>query len=534
MTTSVAGVPNSRKTPGFYMAVVLGGPGTSAGAAPMTICLIGNMIEADIADSGDYTYTISAGTEQASSLATETYQQIYSPDEAGTKYGLGSELHLAAKAVFDQYPDAALYCCPCRENSGNTAASATLTFVSAATGGGTLRLIINGEALEIGVSSGDSISDIAQDVCAAVLDATARLPVVADCTAGVVTFTAKHGGPRGNNIQVKAYWVSSSTTRQIGSSATASGFGTTGALSSAKLASGATADSIANALSAISNTRFDRIAIAHDDSTNINRLRDHLDSLAAATIMLWGQGIAATTVSPNSALTLSAAINASRIQLAHLESAEQTTAEIAAQVAAARVSGDSTVGGILVGEASDPAVNLDGCMLKTIKSQLTVSDIPLGTEVENMLNYGITPLVPSPNHPGYTQISRSVTTRHKSGASLNYAVLDTTNVGVTDYMADVIRQDLAITFAGYKAGSDSEDGAPGKIPNVVTPLGVRARVLFKLKEAEAAGIIRDVDKRLAELVVEENPLVPGRFDMDIPVEPMPGLHIGAGNVRQRN
>ena len=59
-------------------------------------------------------------------------------------------------------------------------------------------------------------------------------------------------------------------------------------------------------------------------------------------------------------------------------------------------------------------------------------------------------------------------------------------------------------------------------------------MLFRsdLKGYESQGIIRDVDDNASLLVVEADAGVPGRVNMDIPVEPTPWLTILAGNVRQ--
>ena len=529
MSVNVVGLAASRKTPGVYLSVILGGPGTSAGAAPLSICCVGNMIATAITGSSP-SFTIAAGTEQASGTANETPVQVFDKDEAASKFGKGSELHLMAAAVFAQYPDAMLYCCPVAEGGGAARAAGTLVFTTTATGSGTLRLIINGVNMEIGVLSGDTVSAIAAAVCQKVLDNTDLLPVTAEFSTGTVTFTAKQKGTRGNNILLRAYWVNGTTVTKIGTS-TASGFGTSATIASA-LTLGATADSITNALAAMAPTLYDRIAIAHDDSTNGGLLRDHLDSMAGVTTMLWAQGVMAVSAAPGATQTITAAMNASRVQVVSQEKAEMTTGEIAAQAAAARLAGDSIVGGSITGEASDPACNLDGVMLKTIKVQALASDIPTQTEIETLLNYGATPLVPSPNHPGYVQIPRSITSRHKSGASFNYAVLDTSEVTIVDYAARQIRNDLTITFAGYKLASDSEDDAQNPISQTATPKDIKARVLFNLFQLESRGIIRNVTAHLPELVVEEDPVTRGRVNMNIPIEPIPGLHVMGGNVRQ--
>ena len=61
MTITVAGVPASRKTPGVNFNVVIGGPGTSAGAAPEKVILLGNAILSALSGASP-SYSLAAGT----------------------------------------------------------------------------------------------------------------------------------------------------------------------------------------------------------------------------------------------------------------------------------------------------------------------------------------------------------------------------------------------------------------------------------------------------------------------------------------
>jgi phage tail sheath gpL-like len=61
---------------------------------------------------------------------------------------------------------------------------------------------------------------------------------------------------------------------------------------------------------------------------------------------------------------------------------------------------------------------------------------------------------------------------------------------------------------------------------------VRAVILDRLAAYEARSILRDVTANVSLLVVEADPVVSGRLNCEIPCEPVSGLHIIAGNVRQ--
>jgi phage tail sheath gpL-like len=173
-----------------------------------------------------------------------------------------------------------------------------------------------------------------------------------------------------------------------------------------------------------------------------------------------------------------------------------------------------------------------GLQLATVLAQRVIADQPTSTEIEGALNNGLTVLAPSSGRPGYASVVRSITSRSLRGGVPNYAVLDTSSVTVPDYVADFLRSDLAMTFAGCKLAADSANGTPPRIALVVTPNIVRAHIAQRLAEMESDGILRDVEANLSLLQVAEDAGVPGRLNCEIPAEVIPGLHIIAGNIRQ--
>ena len=536
MTIAVAGVPASRKTPGVNFNVVLGGSGTSAGQAPRRIMLLGNMIATALTGTTP-SFSVTAGT---AAIATPVF--VPSPDDAATLFGRGSELHRMSISVFAQDPSATLYATPVAEASG-TAATVVLTFATTATAAFTVRLRLCGGTYDVGIESGATAIAIATAVADAIND-NPTLPYTAQNDAGggtpgaVVTISAKHDGPRGNTLVVDAYFVSATGAEvRITASSTSSGAGTTGIWSGNNtigseitLTSGATQDDFTTALAAIEPQRYDRIVGACIDATNAGRIVTHVNAQAGPTVQLLEQALVGSTDTYANVVTFATGRNASRLQVVWNHATVIPCWEVAAQVCAARLAGDSSAGGSRVGEASDPAANLDSMELATVLMARVVGDQPTATEIENALNSGITPVGASGSRPGYGVIVRSITSRSQLSGTPNYAVLDTSSVTVPDYIADTLRSDLAVTFAGCKLAPNSD--SPPTAPRVVTPDIVRARIAQKLKEAEAAAILINVDANLSLLVVEANAGVPGRLDCEIPAAVIPGLHLVAGNVRQ--
>ena len=533
MTT---GLSASRKTPGIYLAVILGGAGTSSGDAPKTILLQGNAVLSARAATlnllASPQIAITAGTMAA---ATPTF--CASADDAGTYAARGSELHSMAEAVFAQYPDATVYL-EAVADGGGTAASLVNTFATNASAAFTIRIYACGKIIDVPVASGDTPTVIAT-ACAEAINDVDTLPFIAQFSAGALTLTAKCTGPRGNALVCAFSFVSSSGTETaITTSSTSSGAGTTGVLSGGTQVSGeycfslgATQDDWTAAIAAIASTKYDRIIAACTDATNIDLLAAHLDSLALVTSQKRMQGIVATVAAYSAAITLATGRNKSRLQIVWHYNSRIPPWVVAAQVGAARLIGDSAAGGRLVGEATDPAANLDGLELVSVTAQNTVADQPTATEIEGALNNGLTPLAPSANRPGYTTVARCITSRSLASGVPNYAVLDTSNVTICDHVADGLNSELASLYAGFKLTSDSSDGLPPRAPNVTSPALIRSEIARILTGYEEKAIIRDVTANLALLTVTAS-ATPGRVDCEIPCEPMPGLHVLGGDIRQ--
>lgn len=530
---TVAGLSSSRKTPGVFLAVLLGGSPTSAGAVAKKVLLIGNKITTAITGASP-ALSVAAGTQ-----ANAAPVFLASADQAATYFGRGSELHRMAKAAFAQYPDALIYGCASVESAGS-AAIATLTLATTATAAFTLHLTVCGTPIDVPVASGDTPTVIAAAVANAINNLP-DLPVTAQNLVGAVTTTAKHPGTRGNELRVRAQFIDSAgNPTEITTSSTTSPGATTGIWSDVstvgsayKLSTGTTDATITAALAAIASTRYDRIALAFRDTTALDAVAAQVDSMAGVTTQLRQQFVYGTAGTAAATTTLATGRNDARGQCAWHYNSPTPAEEFAAQVAAARLIGDAVVGGIHVGEASRPSANLDGTELATCAASPFAADAPTGTEIEAALNNGVTPLAPSTARPGFCSLVRSITSRSlDGGGTQNYSVIDTSSVTVCDYVADDLQADISTVFAGKNLASDSDDGSPPTAANVVTPSMVKARFAYKLGLYEESGITRDAAANMSLLAVEEDSGTPGRLNCEIPCEPATPLHIVGGNVRQ--
>ncbi len=541
MPLAIPGLPTSRKTPGVYIGVSLGTSPSGASDARRRGLIYANKITAALTGASP-SFTVAAGTQPDANPV-----EVFDSDTAASLFGRGSEAHRMVKAFLAQAPGTSVSVCTTAE--AGTKAAATLTFVNAATGACTLRLVLAGTIVDTTVNTGDAIATIAAAVAQNVLNLP-DLPMTAQFTAGVVTLPAKHGGTRGNDLQVQAIWLSTTnaatfvtlaaiaapmpataTTAQLGGTGVAS-LGASGNVFS--LANGATDDSLVAALAAVASTQFHVQACAQrvSSATQLTALVTQLNSTAGITTQLRQQAICGFVGTQANCVTLAAAQNAARLQIVFAPVSPTPAEELAAQQAAGRIFGDNAAGGVVVGEASNPGANLIGLRHVGSVAQANVTDRLTQGAIETLLNSGITPLDWVGNGPKVACV-RSITSLFTISSAPNYSVLSTFNVTVPDFVADDQRSYLGSLFANQKLGADQADGTPPRQAGVTTPSAIEAAIHSRNKTYEAGGFVTNVDINDAASLTVSASVTPGRVDCFIPCQPTPDLAIIGGLVMQQ-
>ena len=478
-------IADSYKVPGSFIQVAFGVGGRSAGSAPIKILVTGNKT--------------SAGT-----ATVEESVRVYSPDEAKTLFGPGSELHLMCEKVFRTNPTAHLTAIPIAESAG-TAATRTIVSSGTATAAGAVTVWVSNLGKVVApIAVGDDATAVG-DAIAAAINARTDWPVTAANVTGTVTVTAKHKGPRGNFIAIRSI-------QEVGTGITHT------PPAGAYLTSGATMDDPANALDFVAPERFHFIVSPYDSTTELALYKAHCDDEAVPVIgrrQVWFAGSIDTLANT---ITVSDAVNAARGRLVWHYNGLDTPAEIAAAYA-----------GLVAGEiGSDRATNFDDVTISGLAPQLADADKPLDTELDSALNSGITPLYSAGVD---VAICRAVTNYHlDSATNPDFTVLDMHKVDVTDFVADDIQVQFRSEFPNAKLRDDDPDEDPP--PGVVTPSMLRDWLYGLLKDHETDGELENVTALLPQLAVEIDEDVDGRINATIPVDPVKLLHQGSMDVRQ--
>ena len=478
----------SVKRPGAFLQVTLGVGPVSPGDAPRKVLLYGNKTSAG-----------TATVEQSYAVTSESL--------AKELFGAGSELHLMVKYALLSWPGVTLYAIAITESAG-TAASGTLTYTGTTTAAGAHKVTVLGETITVAIASGDDPTAQALAVSNAINDQT-DWPVTASPAAGVVTVTARHKGPRGNSISLRA------ESEVAGGSV---------AVSAAYLAGGATSDDPQDALDAVAPERYHYHVAPYQDATNLAKFKTHVDTYAGPDhgmrqLVVWASidTLANTT-------TVATGLNHARGNTPWLFNADDTPAQIAAAIAARRA----------LREGQSFSYNLDGEGINPgdvplpIKVPFAKADWPETSEIESALNNGITPLGIA---NGSVFITRSVTNRSQdSSGNPNYAVIDTHQVVVPDALADDLNANWPVFQQDNPKAADDEDfeGEPPD-PGVATPSKVADWIYERALVFEAANDIPSAAQLIAGTAVAR---VGGRFNASIPVEVIALTHQFSGDIRQ--
>lgn len=530
--------PNSL-TPFIGLAIRLG-VGVRSVSGARKLMLLGNMLSSAIARTvGATTYTTAAGT---ASMAEPT--QVTSPDDADALFGQGSELALMCRAVFDQHKRPSLYACPVAEGGSAVKATATLLFAGTVTTAGVVRLVVAGRRMaEVAVAVGDAASTVATNVAHAINRASGA-PFSATVSVATVTLAAKQGGTRGNNLVIRCEHTASGGTVALngGTAATL----VRGRFGTGTATVGSVADDVAAALAAVATGEY-FFAVAHDDASNLGVLKSHINTYVGIGERKRQQAVAAvTSLSIANAIARAQALNAPRLQLCCYRDASAggtvdpmvvCTGELAAQVAAGRLYGDGAVGGGLGrvrGELAYPAGNLNGLMLASVKSQELEASKLLQTEIEQLLQGGVSPIVPSTRNPGYCEVVRSLTTYSLDAANApTYAVKLTSKVTVADYTAQRIEARISSEYPNKNIAPEPTNPSenPGH-PDVIFPSMVRSSVLSELRSLEQERCIANVNALEASLIVEPYANNGELIVSSIPIDVIDPFNAFAGELLQ--
>ena len=507
--------------PAIAIAVQLG-----AGVAPASndykVVLLGNKTTAGLASNG-------------------VPIEVAGPDDAAAQCGARSELTAMARVWFKIAPRGRVWVCPVAENGSGVAAWSKIVFATSAAADGVVRIRINGRRLpDVAITTGQTAAVIASAVNTTIAAYDEDLPLTSSVSTATLTLTAAQAGPRGNDLRVTMEIVPAGSTA-VGTTMALAGnsaaskidgrLGAGGGSSGTDFTPGSGADDFTDALAAVYAGDFDFIVCACNDDTNRGLVSTHVTNASA--IAEGRRRVAVCGSIEGTLATVQAdavAANNPRMQVMHLKGSHNSTGEIAAAYAAARIYGDGTLPGI----AQYTAAKQNRLQLAPAIYAPELADYTTETQKASLLASGVTPLAASVANPGYAEVVRPVTTRTLavSGAS-SYAVIDPSKVTVADEVAERIGVFAAQAYADKNLAPDPTDpDATPTSPYVTWPSAIRDDLLAILRQMEDEGKLVNVNALASQVAVEVSNTDNTVAVATIPIAVIPHLHSFVAAVRQ--
>ncbi len=436
--------------------------------------------------------------------AANTLQRINNPAEAAAFFGRGSVLHEMLRGARQVNKETDMWAIALDDLVAGVQASQTLTLTGPATGAGTLALRINGELVSVGVSSGDTATIVAAAIAAAVTAFT-NGPVTAASALGVVTFTARHKGVFGNDIDIRVNYQLDEVLPAGLTVAIAVGVTGTGN------------PDVGTALAAISSESYYSIVVPYNDITNIDKLKVELASRFGGMDMRTGHLFAGKAGTHGALTSFGAARNNVHETMMGVKRPPQGAYNWAARMAAV----------VEFNGAIDPArpfktLEVPGLLAPDDADRFT------RPERELLLRDGISTFEVAQD--GTVLIEQIITTYQTNPQGIDdvsYLMLNTK--WTADFMRFSFRVDQALAFPRHKLADDGTNFDEGQA--IATPRLVKSVLIATARKLEKVGILENFAVFKEKVLVVRSLVDRNRINAIIPADCVNQYNVFAGSVQ---
>lgn len=440
----------------------------------------------------------------AGSVAAGVLKRVNAPSEAADYWGRGSVLHEMLRGAREVNKETDMWAVGLDDLVGGTQATKTLTLTGPASGSGTLALRINGELVPVGVTAGDTATDMAANVAAAV---TAFLdgPVTATSLVGVVTFTARHKGVFGNDIDIRVNYQADEVLPAGITAVVAAGVAGTGN------------PDVATALAAIANENYYTIIVPYGDITNLDKFKVELSSRFGGMDMRTGHLFAPKAGTHGDLTTFGSARNNVHETILGVKSPPQGAYNWAARMAAV----------VEFNGAIDPARPFRTLAVPGLLAPAE-ADLFTRPERELLLRDGISTF--TVDQGGTVQIETIITsyqTNPQGIDDVSYLMLNTK--WTADFMRFSFRVDQALAFPRHKLADDGTNFDEGQA--VATPRLITSVLIATARKLEKVGILENFEKFKKEVRVVRSIVDRNRANAIIPADCVNQFNTLAGAVQ---
>lgn len=430
--------------------------------------------------------------------------RINSPSEAAEYFGRGSVLHEMLRGSRQVNKETDMWAIGLDDLVAGVQATKTLTLTGPATGAGTLALRINGELVNVGVSSGDTATAIAANVATAV---TAFLdgPVTAASALGVVTFTARHKGVFGNDIDIRLNYQADEVLPAGVTAVVAAGV------------VGAGNPDVAAGLAAIVSENYYTIITCYGDITNLDKIKVELSSRFGGMDMRTGHLFAPKAGTHGELTTFGSARNNVHETFPGVKRPPQGAYNWNARIAAV----------VEFNGAIDPArpfktLEVPGLLAPAEADRFT------RPERELLLRDGISTFEVAQD--GAVLIETIITSYQINPQGIDdvsYLMLNTK--WTADFMRFSFRVDQALAFPRHKLADDGTNFDEGQA--VATPRVIKSVLVATARKLEKVGILENFALFQKQVQVVRSMVDRNRVNAIIPADCVNQFNVFAGSVQ---
>jgi phage tail sheath gpL-like len=512
MAITFNNVPDTIRTPGVYVEIDNSRALQGLVQNPHKVLLLGQKIADGTAD-------------------VDTLMAISRDNLADGFFGAGSILARMCNKFKENNENTELYAMALGSGIAGTAASTEIdisgaVYSNAVSANGTWYLMINGEAVDVAITSGMSAESIATAVITAI-NSNSNLPVIAavdGTSAGVVAISAVNSGTMGNyiNIRENYYDYQSIPLHFVSGSVGPLTIGSGGIASRiffSVMAGGAIDPDLGDAWAVIDGEQFHYIAQPYIDATNLTEIEDELADRFLPLEDLQGHGFTAVRATQASATTLGNTRNSPHNTIVAANDSPTGPEEWAAAWAAVAAWNLNI----------DPArplhtLQLTGILSPPVENRFTRA------ERDTLLYDGIATWIWDTS--GRPLIERSITTYQTNALGLlDPSYLDVQTLATLGEIRYQYKTRMTTRFIvpRFKLADDSFPAQPGS--KVARPKDVFSETVALFTLLRDKGWVENLDDFIDNLVVERNLTDRNRIDVLLPPDLVNQFRVLAGQIQ---
>lgn len=427
----------------------------------------------------------SAGTATAEKLV-----QIFSAEEAETKFGKGSPLHAMCKKFLENNLQNKLFAIPQAEEGGASSSAGTLTFTGTATAAGTIYLYLAGRKVTVSVAVGDTDIVIVAALQAAIVAMTEEIPFTSAINGGdptILDLTSIVGGEAMTDLDVRVNYLQG---EELPAGV---------ALVIVPMAAGAVNPTIAAAIVEMGDEQYNLIGMQYSDAANLTLAEAEGLVRWGPLVQKEGQFIVGKDDTQGNLSTLGDSRNSQFMTIMGTTKILQPSWECISAV----------VGQVAIAGQIDPARPFQTLPLLGLSSPSSTERFTL-TQRNNLLKDSISSFVVDSG--GVVRIERLITTRDLNDVGApDLSFLDLNTMLTLSYLRFDLRAQLSSRFPRFKIADDGTRIAPGQA--VTTPEKIGAELIAIFRAWEKLGLVENGDQFKSDLIVERNLLDPNRVDI---------------------